>query len=122
MINTTELNEDGRWQEAEKLAMSDYSYRVEQDTLSDGTKLFELKGVELPARAHGKTFSEAMMEFRLALQTIIYHLLEEEIEVPQPAQDSGRSVSSNSEPANFLSKTEAEARFDHNEQLELLPA
>jgi predicted RNase H-like HicB family nuclease len=73
------------WERAKKLAARDYSYKVLEEELSDGTPIYMAQNPELPGcRAQGATPEEALANLNDARIDYIYSLLEDNLDVPVP--------------------------------------
>jgi predicted RNase H-like HicB family nuclease len=80
-----ERNQD-HWIKAEQLAARGYAIHISEDTLSTGEKVFLAEHPELPGcMTQGNTLNEALDDLKQVTVDFIYYLLEDGLEVPDPA-------------------------------------
>ncbi len=73
------------WEKAEELAARSYSITIEEDTLSNGQKVFVARHPELPGcKAQGNSPEEAKNNLDEARVDYIYTLLDAGLEIPPP--------------------------------------
>lgn len=76
---------DNLWERAEELANRPYDITIEEDTLSDGRKIFLARHPQLRGCvAQGETINEATSNLDDARVDYIYALLDMRLDVPAP--------------------------------------
>lgn len=75
-----------RWTKAEQLAARGYAIRISEDTLSTGERVFLAEYPDLPGcMTQGNTLDEALDDLKQLTIDFIYYLMEDGLEVPDPA-------------------------------------